>query len=65
MGRPLRILLAVMLLAGVAVYYLVPFIITPQAMAARLEDERSVWLAIIATDPHDFQNLRRRSGPTH
>ncbi len=54
MGRPLRILLAVMLLAGVAVYYLVPFIITPQAMADSLEDELSGWLGAPATISGDL-----------
>ncbi|TNB49175.1 hypothetical protein FF124_04060 [Martelella lutilitoris] len=54
MGRPLRILLAVVLLSGVAVYHLVPFIITPQAMADSLEEELSGWLGAPATISGDL-----------
>jgi len=54
MGRPARILLAIVLLAGVAVYYLVPVIITPQAMADNLEDELSGWLGAPATISGDL-----------
>ncbi|MBB4122389.1 AsmA family protein [Martelella radicis] len=49
MGRPLRISLAIVLLAGVMVYYLVPFVITPQSLADDLEADLSSWLGAPAS----------------